>query len=144
MNAASFFFTNYDSRKGHELTENPNAALTFYWADLERQICVAGSVQKISREESETYFKSRPRGSRLAAWASNQSDTVADRNALEEKWSEMEKKFPGDIPLPPSWGGFVLKPERIEFWQGRASRLHDRFCYTRQPDGSWKIERLAP
>ncbi len=138
------FFTNYDSRKGLELAENPNAALTFFWPDLERQICVAGSVQKIPREESEAYFKSRPRGSRLATWASNQRDVVADRAALDAKWNEMAAKFPGDVPLPPNWGGYVLKPERIEFWQGRPSRLHDRFCYTRQPDDSWKLERLAP
>jgi pyridoxamine 5'-phosphate oxidase len=138
------FFTNYDSRKGLEIAENPNAALTFYWPDLERQICVVGKVEKISREESENYFKTRPRGSRLAAWASNQRDAVADRAALEARWNEMEKKFPDDVPLPPNWGGYVLKPERIEFWQGRASRLHDRFQYTRQPDNSWKLERLAP
>jgi pyridoxamine 5'-phosphate oxidase len=138
------FYTNYDSRKSRELSENPNASLTFYWPELERQVCVAGSVEKISREESETYFKSRPRGSQLAAWASNQSDVVADRAVLEAKWSEMEKKFSNEVPLPPNWGGFVLKPERIEFWQGRASRLHDRFCYARQPDNSWKLERLAP
>jgi pyridoxamine 5'-phosphate oxidase len=138
------FFTNYDSRKGRELSENPNAALTFYWAEMERQICVAGLVEKISREESENYFKSRPRGSRLAAWASNQSDVVADRSALEKKWSGLAEKFPGEVPLPPNWGGFVLRPERMEFWQGRPSRLHDRFCYTRQPDNSWKLERLAP
>jgi pyridoxamine 5'-phosphate oxidase len=138
------FFTNYDSRKGNELAENPNAALTFYWADLERQICIAGSVEKIAREESERYFKSRPRGSQLAVWASNQSDIVKDRDALEAKWNEMEKKFPNEVPLPPNWGGFVLRPQRIEFWQGRPSRLHDRFQYTRQPDNSWKLERLAP
>jgi pyridoxamine 5'-phosphate oxidase len=138
------FFTNYDSRKGLELAENPDAALTFYWPDLERQVCVAGSVGKISREESEAYFKSRPRGSRLATWASNQRDVVADRAALDAKWDEMAAKFPNDVPLPPNWGGYVLKPERIEFWQGRPSRLHDRFCYTRQPDNSWKLERLAP
>jgi pyridoxamine 5'-phosphate oxidase len=138
------FFTNYDSRKGLELSENPNSSLTFYWADLERQVCVAGSVGKIPRDESEKYFKSRPRGSQLAAWASNQSNIVKDRTALESKWNEMEKKFPNQVPLPPNWGGFVLKPERIEFWQGRPSRLHDRFCYARQPDNSWKLERLAP
>ena len=138
------FFTNYDSRKGRELSENPNASLTFYWVELERQVCVAGSVGKISREESENYFKSRPRGSQLAAWASNQSDVVEDRAALEAKWNEMEKKFPNKVPLPPNWGGFVLKPDRIEFWQGRPSRLHDRFCYTRQKNNSWKLERLAP
>lgn len=138
------FFTNYASRKGLALTENPNAALVFYWQELERQVCIAGPVGKISRAESEKYFKSRPRGSQLAAWASNQSDAVKDRAALEAKWSEMEKKFPNEVPLPPNWGGYVLKPERIEFWQGRPSRLHDRFCYTRQPDNSWKLERLAP
>ena len=138
------FFTNYDSRKGLELAENPNAALTFYWPELERQICVAGRIEKISREESEAYSKSRPRGSRLATWASNQRDVVADRAALEAKWDEMAAKFPGDVPLSPNWGGYVLKPERIEFWQGRPSRLHDRFQYTRQPDNSWKLGRLAP
>jgi pyridoxamine 5'-phosphate oxidase len=138
------FYTNYGSRKGHELSENPNAALTFYWPELERQICAAGLVEKISREESEKYFKSRPRGSQLAAWASNQSDVVKDRAALEAKWAEMEKKFPNEVPLPPDWGGYVLKPERIEFWQGRPSRMHDRFQYTRQKNNSWKLERLAP
>jgi pyridoxamine 5'-phosphate oxidase len=145
VNARGFiFFTNHDSRKGLELAENPNAALTFYWPDLERQVCVAGTVEKIPRGESENYFKSRPRGSRLATWASNQRDVVADRAALDAKWNEMAEKFAGDVPLPPNWGGYVLKPERIEFWQGRPSRLHDRFCYTRQPDDSWKLERLSP
>ncbi|HEY1717108.1 MAG TPA: pyridoxamine 5'-phosphate oxidase [Verrucomicrobiae bacterium] len=138
------FFTNYDSRKGRELAENPNVALTFYWQQLERQVCIAGLIEKTSREESEKYFKSRPRGSQLAAWASNQSDVVADRAALEAKWNKMEKKFPNEVPLPPNWGGYVLKPERIEFWQGRPSRLHDRFCYARQKNNSWKLERLAP
>jgi pyridoxamine 5'-phosphate oxidase len=138
------FFTNYDSRKGRELAENPNAALTFFWPDLERQVCVAGTVTKLPVAESKNYFKSRPRGSRLAAWASNQSDVIPDRAALESKWRELEQKFPDDVPLPPNWGGFILKPERIEFWQGRPSRLHDRFNYTRQPDNSWKLERLAP
>ena len=138
------FYTNYDSRKGRELTENPNGALTFFWPELERQVCVAGTVSKLPVSESESYFKSRPRGSRLAAWASNQKDVVANRAALEKKWNEMEAKFPQEIPLPPTWGGFVLKPERIEFWQGRLNRLHDRFCYTRQPNDSWKLERLSP
>jgi pyridoxamine 5'-phosphate oxidase len=139
------FYTNYESRKGRDLVDNPHAALTFYWADSERQVCVGGTVGKLSREASEAYFKSRPRGSRLAAWASNQSDVVADRAALEKKWNEAAARFPGDdVPLPPNWGGFVLKPEWIEFWQGRPSRLHDRFRYTRQPDGSWKLERIAP
>lgn len=138
------FYTNYDSRKGRELTENPSAALTFFWPEMERQVCVAGTVTALSPSESETYFKSRPRGSRLAAWASNQSDRVADRAALEKRWDEMAAKFPADIPLPPNWGGYVLKPERVEFWQGRLNRLHDRFCYLRQPDDSWTLERLAP
>jgi pyridoxamine 5'-phosphate oxidase len=138
------FFTNYDSRKGRELAENPNAALTFFWSDLERQVCVAGTVTKLPVAESGNYFRSRPRGSRLAAWASNQSETVPDRAALEARWHELEKKFPNDSPLPPNWGGFILKPGRIEFWQGRPSRLHDRFSYTRQADDSWKLERLAP
>lgn len=138
------FYTNYDSRKGRELSENPNAALTFYWSDLERQVCVAGRVEKLSREESEIYFKSRPHGSQLGAWASNQSEVVPDRATLEARWDEMAKKFPRDVPLPPNWGGYILRPERIEFWQGRASRLHDRFRYLRQADGSWKLERLSP
>lgn len=138
------FYTNYDSRKGRELIENPNAALTFYWPDLERQVCVAGTVSKLPPSESEIYFKSRPRGSQLSAWASNQTDVVSNRLALEKKWSEMAAKFPGEIPLPPNWGGFVLKPERIEFWQGRLNRLHDRFCYSRQQDNSWKLDRILP
>lgn len=138
------FFTNYDSRKGRELLENSSAALTFYWPELERQVCVAGRVEKIAKAESEKYFRSRPRGSQLAAWASNQSDAVTDRAALEARWAEMKTKFPGEVPLPPNWGGFILKPERIEFWQGRPSRLHDRFQYAKQSDGSWKLDRLAP
>jgi pyridoxamine 5'-phosphate oxidase len=138
------FFTNYDSRKGRELAENPNAALTFFWSELERQVCVAGSVTKLPAAESEAYFKSRPRGSQIGAWASNQSEPVADRAALEVKWRELEKKFPGEIPLPPNWGGYILKPERIEFWQGRPSRLHDRLHYTKSADGAWKIDRLSP
>jgi pyridoxamine 5'-phosphate oxidase len=139
------FFTNYDSRKGRELAENPNAALVFYWADMERQVCVAGVVKKITHDESESYFKSRPRGSRLAAWASRQGEVVADRAILDARWKELDAKYPGDeIPMPPYWGGYVLSPERIEFWQGRPSRLHDRFSYFKQPDKSWRIERLSP
>lgn len=138
------FFTNYDSRKGRELADNHHAALTFFWSDQERQVCVAGIVAKLPVTESEAYFRSRPRGSRLAAWASNQSQPVPDREALEAQWRAMEERFASDIPLPPNWGGYVLWPERIEFWQGRPSRLHDRFCYTRAADGTWTIDRLAP
>lgn len=138
------FFTNYDSRKGQELAGNSNAALTFYWPELERQVCVAGTVSKLPVAESATYFKSRPRGSQLGAWASNQSSPVSHREVLEQQWRECESRFPGEIPLPPNWGGFVLAPTRIEFWQGRPSRLHDRFSYARQADGSWKVQRLSP
>jgi pyridoxamine 5'-phosphate oxidase len=138
------FFTNYDSRKGTELAANPNAALTFFWPELERQVCVAGTVTKLPLAESEAYFHSRPRGSQLSAWASNQSSVVPDRAALEKQWREVEAKFPSAIPLPPNWGGYLLAPTRIEFWQGRPSRLHDRFSYTKQADGSWKTERLSP
>jgi pyridoxamine 5'-phosphate oxidase len=139
------FFTNYDSRKGRELAENPNAALNFYWPELERQVCVTGLVSKVPSDESEIYFKSRPKGSRLSAWASNQSSVVESRKSLEEQWREIAARFPGDeVPIPPNWGGYVLSPQRIEFWQGRPSRLHDRFRYMRQPGGEWIIERLAP
>ena len=139
------FFTNRHSRKGVELAGNPHAALVFHWADLERQVCVAGIVQKISSEESETYFKSRPRGSQLAAWASHQDEIVADRTTLETRWRELDAQFSGkEIPMPLYWGGYVLMPERIEFWQGRPSRLHDRFSYSQQPDSRWRIERLSP
>ncbi len=139
------FFTNYESRKGQQLAGNPRAALVFYWPDLERQVCVNGDVTRVPLAESETYFKSRPRGSRLGAWASRQSAPVPDRAALEKQWREMEEKYPGDvIPCPPFWGGYVLRPIRVEFWQGRANRLHDRFCYTRKSDDSWGVERLSP
>jgi len=139
------FFTNYDSRKGTELAENPHAALVFYWPQLERQVCVAGKVEKLSAEESETYFHSRPRGSRLATWVSQQSRIVRDRSELEQKWLEVEKSYAQkEIPRPLYWGGYVLIPERIEFWQGGPNRLHDRLQYTRQPNDRWSIERLAP
>jgi pyridoxamine 5'-phosphate oxidase len=138
------FFSNYDSRKGRELARTPDAALVFYWAGLERQVSVVGRVTKLPVEESERYFRRRPRGSRIAAWASPQSAPVADRAALEALWREMDARFPADdIPLPPNWGGYVLDPQRIEFWQGRQNRLHDRFLYTRD-GGEWRIERLAP
>jgi pyridoxamine 5'-phosphate oxidase len=139
------FYTNYDSRKGQELAENAQAALVFYWSDQEREVCVAGEVSKLPPAESDAYFKSRPRGSQLGAWASQQSAVVRDRAALEEKWNQMEAQYAGQqIPRPPHWGGYVLSPARIEFWQGRPNRLHDRFRYTRQPDKTWRIERLSP
>lgn len=139
------FFTNYDSRKGHELAENPQAALVFYWSDLERQVCIAGDITKLPESESEAYFKSRPRGSRIGAWASRQSEIVRDRAELEQKWRQLESQYPDEhVPKPPFWGGYILSPTRVEFWQGRPNRLHDRFRYTRQPDKTWKIERLSP
>jgi pyridoxamine 5'-phosphate oxidase len=139
------FYTNYDSRKGHELAGNPNASLVFFWAEDERQVCVTGTVTRLPREESASYFHSRPRGSQLGAWASQQSSVVPDRAFLERVWEEMSFRFQGkDIPLPSNWGGYVLAPARVEFWQGRPSRLHDRFCYTKSADGQWQIERLSP
>lgn len=139
------FFTNYDSRKGQELAGNPNAALVFYWPELERQVCVAGAVTKLPQAESEKYFHSRPKLSQVAAVASPQSSPLPDRAALESRMSQLKQLFThAEVPIPDYWGGYVLAPERIEFWQGRASRLHDRFSYTRQVDGTWMITRLAP
>jgi pyridoxamine 5'-phosphate oxidase len=139
------FFTNYESRKGRELNENPCAALVFCWAELERQVCIAGSVTRLSAVESDAYFRSRPRGSRLAAWASRQSEVISSRAEIEKRFSELEKLYPDDsVPRPSYWGGFVLTPVRIEFWQGRPNRLHDRFCYTREAGHGWAIERLSP
>jgi pyridoxamine 5'-phosphate oxidase len=138
------FYTNYTSRKARELTENPMAALDFFWPHLERQVCVAGKCERLGPAESDTYFRSRPRGSQIGAWASDQSSAVADRAQLELKWEQLEKQYANkEVPRPPHWGGFLLRPFRMEFWQGRPNRLHDRFCYTRQDD-TWKIERLAP
>jgi pyridoxamine 5'-phosphate oxidase len=138
------FFTNYQSRKGQELAGNPRAALNFFWPELERQVCIAGTMEKLPVAESAAYFKSRPHGSQIGAWASEQSAPVPDRAFLEARWRELEKQYPHDVPLPAHWGGYILKPARIEFWQGRPSRLHDRFSYTKQADGAWKIERLSP
>jgi pyridoxamine 5'-phosphate oxidase len=139
------FYTNYESRKGQELAENPNAALVFYWSDQERQVNIAGEISKLPAAESDAYFHSRPRGSRLAAWASKQSAVIRDRAELEERWVQMERQYADkDVPRPPFWGGYVLRPSRVEFWQGRANRLHDRFCYTRQGESDWIIERLSP
>jgi pyridoxamine 5'-phosphate oxidase len=139
------FFTNYNSRKGRELDQNPSASLVFYWQEQERQVCVAGTASKLPGDESDAYFQSRPHGSQVGAWASDQSQVVNDRADLEQKWSEFEKKFAsGKVPRPAHWGGYLVRPDRVEFWQGRPNRLHDRFRYTRLPDNSWKIERLSP
>jgi pyridoxamine 5'-phosphate oxidase len=137
------FYTNYDSRKGSELAANPRAALTIFWPGLERQVCVRGVCEKVSREESETYFKSRPIGNRLGAWVSSQSTAIPDRQYLEMKLKEIAQKFGDSPPLPPYWGGYVLRPQTVDFWQGRPSRLHDRFLYTRAGE-TWKIDRLSP
>lgn len=138
------FFTNYESRKGHELAANPHASLVLFWPELERQICIAGTVTKVSRAESKKYFNSRPKGSRLAAWVSSQSEAIAGRSVLEKKLSELEAKYPGKgVPLPPYWGGYCVAPVRIEFWQGRPNRLHDRFQYLKRRRG-WRLERLSP
>ncbi len=139
------FYTNYDSQKGRELAENPRAALAIYWAPLERQVRVRGQVTKLAREEAEIYFRSRPKGSRLATWASRQSQVIASRQILEDEFARLQNRYPGEeVPMPPYWGGYLLMPIEIEFWQGRSNRLHDRFRYTRQPDQTWRIERLAP
>ena len=139
------FFTNYESEKGRQLGANSYTALGFYWIELDRQIRISGPAEKTSREESERYFRSRPIGSQLGAWASRQSDVVDGRRVLDARMAEMTERF-GDkpIPLPTHWGGYCVKPDVIEFWQGRPNRLHDRFRYTRQADGAWLIDRLAP
>jgi pyridoxamine 5'-phosphate oxidase len=138
------FFTSYVSRKARDLAENPRAAVTFLWLELERQVCATGTVTKVSRQESAAYFKLRPRDSRLGAHASTQSTVISGRDELERNLRHAEAQFLDDVPLPDAWGGYVLVPDHIEFWQGRPKRLHDRLRYGRQPDGSWKIERLSP
>ncbi|MEP6663474.1 MAG: pyridoxamine 5'-phosphate oxidase [Verrucomicrobiota bacterium] len=138
------FCTNYESRKGQEIAGNSNVALLFFWKELERQVSVRGLSRKIPEEESDFYFKARPVGSQLGAWVSQQSSVVENRSVLETKYDELEKKYSGQhIPLPPNWGGYVVAPVTIEFWQGGVNRLHDRFCYTKEKN-SWLIERLAP
>jgi len=138
------FFTNYESRKSRELIANPHAALTFYWSSLNRQVRIEGSVEKVTRQESEDYFQTRPRGSQLGAWASPQSEEVSGRHALDQMLVEIEQRFKDQpVPCPPFWGGFRVKPVMIEFWQGRENRLHDRILYTLR-DGVWRISRLAP
>ena len=140
------FFTNYTSRKGRELAANPHAALTFHWADLERQIRIEGRVERTTAAESDEYFRSRPSTSRIGAWSSPQSEVIAGRAALETLFATFREEHPDDaaIPRPPHWGGFRLVPERIEFWQGRPSRLHDRLVFRREASGGWTLERLAP
>lgn len=138
------FFTNYESRKGKELAENPIAALAFWWGELGRQVRIEGSVKKVSKEESADYFQSRPFDSKISAWTSRQSSVIDDRENLEKKYFEIKKKYENqEIPLPSYWGGYRVIPHRIEFWQGWVNRLHDRILYTRTQDG-WEIQRLAP
>ncbi len=139
------FYTNYDSRKGRELADNPRAAAVLYWKELERQVRIEGIVIRASAEESDAYFAGRPRESCIGAWASDQSQPLVDRATLEFRTAEIEARFAGKpVPRPPSWGGFRLVPESVEFWQGGIARLHDRLIYRRQPNGSWKLERLSP
>jgi len=140
------FFTNYDSRKGRELRANPQAELLFYWMELERQIRVRGTVEKLTVAENRAYFEERPRASRVAAYASPQSDIIASREELDARCAALEKEFKGDEPKDPPkhWGGYRLVPDGFEFWQGRPSRLHDRFLYTLADDDNWTIDRLAP
>ena len=138
------FYTNYLSRKANELDENPQACLLFYWSSFWRQVRIEGTVEKVSAAESEEYFQSRPLGSKLGAWASNQSIVINSRESLEARFAEFQERFGEDVPRPPHWGGYRLKPNSIEFWQGRDNRLHDRMRYRLEEDGSWLIERLGP
>ena len=138
------FFTNYDSRKGKELARNPQACLLFYWPPLWRQVRIEGLIEKVSGAESDEYFHSRPLGSQIGAWASDQSRAIENRAALEQRFEEFSAKFGDNVPRPPHWGGYRVTPAVIEFWQGQENRLHDRLWYARKADGTWLIERLAP
>ena len=138
------FYTNYESRKGKELAENPQACLLFYWPKLWRQVRIEGSVAQVAAAESEDYFQSRPLGSKIGAWASDQSGVVESRDVLEERYAELSERYGADVPRPSHWGGYRIHPEVIEFWQGRDNRLHDRLRYRLQADGTWVIERLGP
>jgi pyridoxamine 5'-phosphate oxidase len=138
------FFTNYESRKGRELAENPAAALVAFWAKLRRSVRIEGLVERTSDAESDAYFGGRPRGSQLSAWASPQSGVLADRAELERRRAEVEARFSDEVPRPPFWGGYRLAPSSVEFWQGRESRLHDRLRYRKEGEGRWRLERLAP
>ena len=139
------FYTNYESRKGWELAVNPWAALTFWWGNLQRQVRIEGWVERVSAEESDVYYNSRPLGSQIGAWASQQSRMIEDRAELEERLAALEARFAvEEIVRPPFWGGYRVVPTAVEFWQGGVNRLHDRFLYSRQADGSWLIERLSP
>jgi len=138
------FYTNYKSHKGNIIDENSNVALVFFWKELERQIRIEGIAEKVSNEESDAYFQSRPAESRIGAWASAQSSVIYGRDVLDENVKKYTKEFGAVIPRPAHWGGYLVKPSMIEFWQGRSNRLHDRIQYNRKSDGTWKIERLAP
>ncbi len=138
------FFTNYESRKAKDLAENPRACLVAYWLPVKRQVRIEGFVEQVSEKESEAYFQTRPLGSRIAAWASNQSEVVENRDALEQRYADLSERYGEDVPRPPHWGGYRIDPEVIEFWQGRDNRLHDRLRYRLQADGTWVIERLGP
>ncbi len=139
------FYTNYESDKGQQIVAHPQVALTFFWPELERQVRIEGTAEKVSEEVSDEYFKSRPRPSQIGAWVSPQSKPISKRDVLDERLKDIEAQFEGEeVDRPPHWGGFAIKPNLIEFWQGRPSRLHDRLCYTQLETGGWKIERLAP
>jgi pyridoxamine 5'-phosphate oxidase len=138
------FYTNYGSRKARELDANPRAALALWWPALQRQLRLDGQVERLTAEESDAYFASRGRGSRLGAWASRQGAVIEGREALEARAAELGERFPGEVPRPEWWGGYRLRPETIEFWEGRPNRLHDRAHFVREPGGGWRSERLSP